>query len=330
MDDGAAQVLDAELARAHHLLVLAQDVLDEEVEALVLSRFEGGARRDSRTVDLIPGAWLTGPWVLDDAARRDLELPVWAACAYLTRCPIQRGGPVPPELRGLGGILDAFAAGPPVEDELEVVKFLQAAARRLAGGVRVAATTAVLAPDPDADVDLRVHSEVWLHPDALLAVLRPALSELQLLTAAGPAPLPGPAVELPPGAEGLDEGERAWLHAEANAFDARALGQDPVLETYGAVHPFEDGGSVTVVVEAEGQVPLVLEGLDWTRSGLITYELRWHPADPEAYFTGSAGADVLAQREQARALVEAAARRLLGAVGGESTDDDGFLVDPGS
>ncbi|WP_154796177.1 hypothetical protein [Occultella kanbiaonis] len=334
MPDGGARVLDAGLARSKHLLLLGADVTDDEVEALVLSRFPEAGRVNATVLALTPQAAVEGPWAVPDPAALGVGPEITQA--YAITVPAQRGDPVPEGLRGLGGILDAFADGPPEGHELAVVEFAQAAARRLGGAVRVAGTGALITPEPG--VDLAVHSEVWLHPDALVHVLAPALPGVALHLAPDSDPDPGarpaaapptrPTPPAPAGTEDLDEGERAWIHAEADAFDAHALAAEPATEAYGAVHALPDGGTIAVEVEAEVSVPLVLEGLDWARSGVIRYDLRWFPAEPEAHHSAPLDAPALAARERATALVEGAARALLDAIGGETTDDDGFLVDP--
>ncbi|TDE99011.1 hypothetical protein EXU48_02155 [Occultella glacieicola] len=333
MPDGAARVLQVGLAEVQHLLLLGADVTDEEVEALALSRFPEAGRVNATTLALTPTAAIEGPWEVADPGL--LGVGVELTQAYAITVPAERGDPVPEHLRGLGGILDAFAGGQPQGHELAIVEFAQAAARRLGGTLRVAGTGALIVPEPG--VDLAVHSEVWLHPDALVHVLTPALPGVSLDLGADPgpdagahraSPTPRPAAAAPAGTEELDDGERAWIHAEADAYDAHALAAEPATEAYGAVCPLPDGGTIAVEVEAEVSVPLVLEGLDWARSGVIRYDVRWFPVDPEAYHAGPTGARMVAARDRATALVEGAARALLEAIGGETTDDDGFLVDP--
>ncbi|CAM3779803.1 hypothetical protein OCAE111667_25785 [Occultella aeris] len=332
MPDGGARVLDAGVARSKHLLLLGADVTDDEVEALVLSRFPEAGRVNANVLALTPQAAVEGPWAVPDPAALGAGPEITQA--YAITVPAQRGDPVPEGLRGLGGILDAFADGPPEGHELAIVEFAHAAARRLGGALRVAGTCALITPEPG--VDLAVHSEVWLHPDALVHVLTPALPGVALHLAPasdadpGARPAAAPASRPTPvaGTEDLDEGERAWIHAEADAFDAHALAAEPATEAYGAVYALPDGATIAVEVEAEVSVPLVLEGLDWARSGVIRYDLRWFPADPEAYRCAPLDAATVAARERATVLVEGAARALLDAIGGETTDDDGFLVDP--
>lgn len=329
--DGETPVLDVDLAFGHHLLALADDVEPDEVEALAVSWFEHAGWVAGHVLALTSDAVLTGPWRVDGAVRRALRLRGETTQVFLLRCPVLRGGPPPAELVDVDGLNAAFRDGLPYGVESEAVTFLVAAARRLAGSVRVAGSGAVLTPDPDSDVNLLLYSPVWLEPDALVAVLRPALPTVTLaMDLEEFVPPAEPVAPDVPGLEPLDPGERAWLHAEASAFDDEALAHPPVLEAYGAVADLDDDGILEVAVEGETHVPLVLSGLDWTEEGVIAYALRWWPADEEAASLAHPGPAVVASRGRARALVELAALALYDAVGGELTDEAGFLVEPES
>lgn len=331
---GAATPLDLSAALARHLLALPDDVTVGEVEALALSRYPRAHWVTDEVLELEEETYLSGPFLLTAADRTELALPEWAEHAYLLTCPPERGGPVPEELQAVAGLLAAFAAGSVEGMERAAVEVLCAMGRRLAGVVRTS-TGHVLEPGPTAGVDLVVHAPVWLHPDALLHVLRPALPGIRLLaepdqprTLSSSANHPSNAEQLSarPGVRELDEGERAWLHAEADAYDAHALSEPQVTEAYGAVSPYPDGGAIGISVEAEALVPVVLAGLEWAAGGTMAYALRWHPADPVALEYGQAGRVVLDQREDARARIEESARALQTATDGEVTDDDQFLV----
>ncbi|UFU02766.1 hypothetical protein LQF12_14960 [Ruania suaedae] len=336
-DPGAAP-LDLPAALSRHVLALPDDVTAEEVEALALSRYPQAHWVTREVLELEEETYLAGPFLLTAADRSELALPVWAEHAYLLTCPAERGGPVPEELQAVGGLLAAFAQGSVEGMERAAVDVLCAMGRRLAGVVRTS-TGYVLEPGPTAGVDLVVHAPVWLHPDALVHVLTPALPGVRLLAEPDRPRTPSSSADRASNAEQLsvrragvdgvrelDEAERAWLHAEADAFDAHTLAQPQVTEAYGAVYHYPDGGSIGVSVEAEAAVPLVLAGLDWAAGGTLTYALRWYPADPVALQQGRVGQVVLDQREDARARIEAGARALQAATDGEVTDDDQFLV----
>ena len=322
--------LDPDLAWGHHLLIVGPEVHPDDVEALALSRFAGASRRDSQTIDLLPGAWLTGPWALDDHAREGLGLPEEAGEAYLARSPVQRADPVPEELLGLGGLLDAFAEGTPEGTEAEVVEFMLAAARRLGGGLRAGGSGRLLIPDPAEHADLLVHAPVWLEPDALKVVLSELLPGLQVLPDPGPAPLP----LRPPAPEGLskeEEQERAELHARADEIDSAALAGEQIHEGYGAIWRFPDDGVISIQVEPLEHIPTVLLGADWAQGGLLTYAVRWYPTDHGAAMLQleSEPLPPATPSEDARALIEDCAAAIQIAAGGVVADDDGFLVDLG-
>jgi len=130
--------------------------------------------------------------------------------------------------------------------------------------------------------------------------------------------------------EALPEGELEWLHAEARAFDEAALAQPPVLEAYGAVADLGADGIIEIAVEGEDTAPLVLRGLDWAEEGVIAYSLRWWPADEEALYSPTPSRAFRAGRGRVRAKIERAALALYATVGGEITDESGFLVEPES
>jgi len=172
-------VLDRSLAEPRHLLVLSAEVAASEVEALAVSHFDDAGWVGPAALRLTGDAQLTGPWRVEETMRASLDLPAWAVTAMLLRCPVDRAAPVPPELRGLGGLLDAFPDGEPVGLERRVLDHLLAQARRLGGALRVAGTGTVIVPDPASAVDLTVHTTVWLEPQACARVLGRVLAGLQ-------------------------------------------------------------------------------------------------------------------------------------------------------
>ena len=326
-DAAAAPSLD--LLRSRHVLAVAEDVLAEEVESLVLSRHPSAVRTESDVLTLGAGVHLSGPFPLDGGAHRDLGLPAWVVALYLLTCPPDRGHPVPAELAATGGLLGAFADAEVRGTEREMLELLLAMGRRLGALVRTS-TGQVLEPEEWAGVDLTVHAPVWLYPDALVHVLTPALPGVQALTDVQPADAPVPPVTgRPDTAPGLDDGERAWLHAEADAYDAHALAQPEVLESYGTIWRYPSGGVITASVAAADQVPVVLAGADWAREGgVLAYELRWYPADDQQWHRDPVPAGLRTECADARERIEAAGRAVLAAAGGQATDDDGFLVQP--
>jgi hypothetical protein len=316
----SAATIDVAAALAHHLLVVPDDVAPDDVEALAMSRFPGaGAAPDG--VGLAPGARLVGPWSAPRVP--ELGMPPWPHHVYLTHAPRQRGAAVPRELRGRGDLLDAFADGEPVGLEREVVDFLLAAARRLGGAVRVEGRFGlVLTPPPRPDLVL--YSGSWLEPARLVEVLAPQLPGLAVPEAAAS---PRPRVPLHAPAE-MDEAERRWLHAEADAYDAAALaGSGEEVPGYGATVDAEDGSVFSVAAEPVAQVPLVVTPSAWASAGAYCYEIRHHAAEPDPSATRPRGVDLRTPRAvDPVPVIDAAALALHDVVGGEVVDDDGFLV----
>lgn len=290
---GAARRLDPDLAAAHHLLVLPGDVGAEEVEALAVSRSASGGQVGPDRIQLDPGVHLTGPWLIDAAARAAFDLPPWAYQAFLLTSPVRRGGPLPPELTGIDPVLDAFPDGVPQGVEQEALAHLRAFARRLGGALRLAGTGAVVVPDPESATDLTVLTPVWLDPDACLQVVRTVAADARSL---------------------LDE-------------IPEELAAEP-LEGYSIVCEPHGGGMVEVAVNGLAQPPVVLRGEEWALDGVVAYEIRWRPTRPEQSFRPRVPLGVRRERSAAVAVIERLALALHGVVEGEICDDDGFLVAP--
>lgn len=163
--------LDARLAGLHHLLVLDDAVSPSDVAALARSRFPEAGFSGTDLLVLFGQVHLTGPWELDDALRRTLDLPAWAQQAWLCFVQQDRSGPLPIGLIGTDPILDAYPHGVPDGDELDTLHFLQSVARRLGGGVHLAGTTTFLAPDPQSAIDLVVYTGASVPSEAVVAGL---------------------------------------------------------------------------------------------------------------------------------------------------------------
>lgn len=323
--------LDADLAFGHHLLALADDVDAAEVEALAVSWFPHAGWYAEHVLVLAEEALLTGPWQVSAETRATLRLGPEHTQVFLLRCPVLRGAPAPAHLAHVDPLTASFPEGAPLGVEAAALEFLMAAARRLAGSVRVAGSGRLLHPDPDADVNLSLYSPIWLEPDSLVNTLRGVLPGIRLATDLAeftqPHALPPPPVpDEPP----LPEPERAWLEAESAAFDDAALEARPVLDGYGAIADLGLDGSLEVAVEGEDHPPLALGGLDWAENGVIAYALRWWPGDEEAAYAAEVSDDMREARGRVRALLEQAALALYAVVGGEVTDESGFLVEPES
>lgn len=325
-------------AANHHLLVVGDDVVPDEVEALALSAFDD-VRAETR--DLLVGGELrlSGPWAVTGAVANALDLPSWAAQAWVAHVAPERSEPVPAELQIPGGLLEVFAAGEPIGWERQVLDFLIAAARRLAGAVRTDAGP-VLEPDPDSAVDLVVLTDVWLDPDALGEVLASDLPGVDVLPKTGAwgaspgsrhdaAPPPN-SVAAHHALSAIAQAERDRWHAVMDDVDARAAEHAHLLDSYAALWRDPDSARDAIVVTVEGSElpPRIVRGEPWASRGVVHYAIRWETTDAVEHATGRLSRAERARRERTSARVWKAALAVLGAVGGELVDADGFLLDP--
>lgn len=158
-------------AHLHHLLLLDSEVAPDDVEALARSRYPHAGWVDAETIALDQDVLLTGPWDLARDVAEQLGAPGWATQAVLVICPQERRGEVPPELRGLDEITDAYPYATPGGAELETLQFARSAARRLAGALHLAGTAVTIEPDPDESIDLTVYAPTYLRADQALALI---------------------------------------------------------------------------------------------------------------------------------------------------------------
>ncbi|SDM27676.1 hypothetical protein [Actinomyces ruminicola] len=342
-------------ADTQHLLLLADDVTVDEVEALALSQDENAGWVGASRLQVAPGAELQGPWDVDAELRRVLQLPDWTAQAMILDCPPQRSGALPTALAGIDPLTDAFPLAQPAGTELLALTRLRAIARRLAGALRLAGdpsepggrTVPVLVtPDPEQSTTLTVYSPVWIVPDGVVALTEPVAAGARLRLQAEPVPGPTglaaiPREELVRLSETIGEDvlDAAWRAAERRRREqqdeearARAAGTqvEELRDGYGVVadvdssHP--DWGGIEIRVQAAEEVPLVVRGEAWSRGGVITYQVVWTPLDPADAHREELPDGVRQARSAARTLIEDVAAALLAAAGGVAVDDDGFLV----
>ena len=344
--------LDLRDAVGRHLLVLPGDVGPEEVEVLAVSRFPratweqapgsvrpgGHGRRGAvpaGVLRLSRHSTLVGPFLVDHATTVDLGVPPAAGQVYVLHAPVERGEAPWAGAGDRDGLARAFAAGMPVRDVERVVTWLVAVARRLGGAVRVAgqgedAAATLLVPDPSAAVDLTVWTDIWLEPEAGLAVMRQAVprAQLDLPGATWSGPPRGTGIESAPGAEDMDARERVALHAAADEADIAALTAAATRDVYGAIVDLELDGMIALTVAGETDLPPVIAGVPWASRGAVAYRVTWEPFElREGQLERPSLAHRVA-RGRATPLVIAVTRAVHAAVGGEITDLMGFVVDP--
>jgi len=336
----------------HHLLALPGDVVHDEVAALARTRFpravetasatagarETRSRRTSsspRTLRLSRLSELVGPYAVGPEDAHLLGLPLFTGTVYAVHAPAERGDPPWPDSGDRTGFGRAFPDGLPVRDEGRVLDWALAVARRLGGGLRTATLPdgrpgTLLLPEAAAAVDLTVWSDVWLHPEAALTVMRRALPRAYLNLPTTPWQGPPPGIgEVPvSGAEVLTPEQRAAVHEAAEAYDLAALSEPAPMQAYGALADLDIDGMVALEVGPELDPPSVIAALPWAANGAVTYQVRWEPADLDDLESERPTPAHRVARSRVTPLVLAVARALHATVGGEVTDMMGFVVDP--
>lgn len=339
---------DSPALRTRHLLVLPADVEPQDVEILATSRFpraqwvptgeptSGRSRRPAgpraETLRLSRLSALEGPYAVDRGTANALGLPAGAGIAYVVQAPVERGEPPWPHGGDRDGLRRAFPDGLPVRDEQRTVSWLIDVARRLGGGVRVAGPggPVLLVPDPAAAVDLTVWSDIWLEPEAGLAVLREVApgAHLNLPSQEWGGPPRGTGERPVPGAEDLDDDERRALHAAADDQDLAALADPAALQGYGVLVDLGLDGMLVLTVDGETELPTAVAAVPWAVDGAVAYAVRWEPFELEELEAEHPSAQHRVARRRATRHVLAVARAVHGAVGGEVTDAMGFIIDP--
>lgn len=123
---------------------------------------------------------VTGPFDVAQVRARTLGLAgpatAWALGRLDGRPDVR--GPRPASYDDPDGIARVFAAGLPEGDELQVVLWALAVARRVGGALLVAGSE-VLRPDPSAGVDLTLWTSRVLTPADLLAAVRTLVATAQ-------------------------------------------------------------------------------------------------------------------------------------------------------
>ena len=292
----AASMLPVGLLDTNHVLLLADDVAPDEVEALALSQDIQSGWVGVSSLQLFPGVSLLGPWKVDAEMRDLLGAPEWTTQLMILDCPRIRAGALPAELVGLDPLSDAFPHAQPTGAELVALTRLRAIARRLAGALRLIPggdneDPVLVEPSPEVSASLTVYAPVWLGPEDLVAVLQPVAPEVSAALEA----------VQPRGAVGLD-----------------------------AIDPEHEGwGRIEVRAGATDGLPLAVRGEPWARGAVLSYDLRWIPLDQADAYAEVVSRSRRRERQTARDLVEELATVLVAAVSGVAVDDDGFLVSLG-
>lgn len=290
---------------------------------------------------------LAGPYAVSPEDAVGLGLPATTVVVYDLDAPRERGAkPYPGGDRD--GLKRAFPDGLPVREEERVVQWLVACARRLGGAVRIGESGVVLTPDVDGAIDLTLFADRWLEPSQALAVVQSVVPRARLSEASGrwEGPQAGVGRASTSGAGGVTEAggsglraalerygvedadERQRLMAEAAAFDEIMRATPPPAESYGVLVDLGVDGTISVEAATETELPPLLGDLPWTAGGVVAYRVHWEPLLVEELEMEKPSFPHKVARGRAAPQVQAVARALHGALGGEIADEADFLVDP--
>ncbi|WP_277207626.1 hypothetical protein [Isoptericola croceus] len=232
-----------------------------------------------------------GPFPVAEELSPQIELTGGAAAYALGRLDgmldVRAGRPATTDDRD--GIARAFAAGLPEGEELRLVQWGVAVARK-SGGVVLADGRQLLHPDPTSAVDLALFAAHPVPPAELLGLLRSLIAT----------------ADTEPGPPAPDGTARSRLVART---------------------PYD--GMITVEAERVERVPRALVGLDWRDYGPHAYRVAWVPQVPyELSLEEPSGVHVIA-RSRMRAVVARFALLLHAKVGGAFVDDGAFVATTG-
>lgn len=298
--------IDHHTATGHHLLLVADTVGDEEVEALAVSVWEGAGWTSPGVLRLSAGARLEGPWTVPAELAEEFGTSEDLNLAWVLVCPPMRGAIPGEHAKEVDHWARAFPHGIPGGVEAKMLRTMERMARRLAGTLRIAGSGALIEPDPDSAVSLVLCAPRWLEPHDLLALIRTEYPQ-----AVDSRELNAPA-DISQGSE--EQAERR-----------RALSGQQVLDGYAVVVPVGNRSQAMVEVRSIPAVPQAMRWEPWARGTVIEYRLRWLPGGALVE-TGGPTRTARLERSRSAKDIESLAGLLAGAVGGSVIDEDGFLV----
>ncbi|WP_240643960.1 hypothetical protein [Antribacter gilvus] len=258
------------------------------------SRFRGIQQADAIT----PGVLrvgdehvATGPYELTPAHLQELGLRVAKAEAYsLARSDGLRDlrGPAPSSFDDRDGIARTFPHSLPQGEELRLIQWAVAAARK-SGGVVLADGRSLLAPDPGGSVNLGLYSAHALTPGDVLPMLRALIATADV------------AADQP-----TADGSPRFTLVGSSSYD----------------------GSLVIEVERVDRVPRALGALDWRMYGPFAYRMSWVPAEQyELELEQPSGLHLIA-RARMRASLARLATSLQSRIAGVIVDEGGFIATP--
>ncbi|WP_246012125.1 hypothetical protein [Myceligenerans xiligouense] len=231
----------------------------------------------------------TGPFAVEREPLAEISVNASKAEAYvLARSDGLRDvrAAAPTSYDDRDGIARSFPHALPQGEELRVIQWAVAAARKT-GGALLGDGLRPMVPDPFGSVNLGLYSAHPLTPGDVLLLLRAFIAT-----------------------------------AEVTADQPTADGSP----RYRLVGPTAYDGSIVIDVERVDRVPRALGALDWRAYGPFAYRLSWVPADPyELDLERPSGLHVIA-RSRMRSSIARLAVSLQSRIAGVVVDDGGFVA----
>ncbi|MGI5188571.1 hypothetical protein ACQEVI_10585 [Promicromonospora sp. CA-289599] len=231
----------------------------------------------------------TGPFEVGEAHLAELSISAAKAEAYsVARADGLRDvrGAAPTSYGDRDGIARTFPHALPQGEELRIVQWMVAAARK-SGGAVLTDGRQPLVPDPAASVNVALYAAHVLLPGDVLPMLRSLIATADVSAE-----------------QATPDGSPRYTLAGSTAYD----------------------GALVVDVERVDRVPRALGALDWRSYGPFAYRLSWAPADPyELELEQASGLHVIA-RARMRASLARLAVALQSRIGGILVDDGGFVT----
>ena len=258
------------------------------------ARFRGMAQPDALNPGVMrlgEGHVATGPFEVGAEHLAELKIRAGQAEAYsVARADGLRDvrGAAPTSYDDRDGIARTFPQALPQGEELRIVQWMVAAARKSGGGL-LADGRQPLVPDATASVNLSLYSAHPLLPGDVLPMLRSLIATAEVSAE-----------------QVMPDGTPRYTLAGSTAYD----------------------GSLVVDMERVDRVPRALGSLDWRSYGPFAYRLSWVPADPyELELEHTSGLHAIARARMRTSLARLAVA-LQSRIAGILVDDGGFIATP--
>ena len=311
------------------VLGVADEVEVSELEALAVSLWPRAGWVGPGRLQISEAATLAGPFQVEKLVASEMGFHATVTQAFILQCEQQVAGKMPPHLRGLDPLMDAFTEAPAGE-YLRAVNACRKFARRLAGQLRVPDTAKVITPDPDSSVGMVVYGPHYLDPAQLVESLETIVPTLDAPALAEPPLAPSKLAMDKHGIREaavaqMSEAERQELHRRADEYDQEAAYAE-LTPGYHLMGRAGHSSSLEIVVEPAHYLPVCVQYETWAEDEPTSYLIQWVPDNPAKAGAAKVQRSMRVERLRVASTIEQVARTLCTLTGGRAVDEDGFLV----